>query len=103
MAAQPSTIEFFERHPLGEFIVGTKRFVPLIPIKLQVDYDEDLWIVSLPFVDAVGSSINYHEAKQMLFEYIDVLRSEYVLCPEEELGETGKMLRDLLKEMFKVC
>lgn len=103
MAAQPSTIEFYERHPLGEFIVGTRRFVPLVLINLQVDYDEGLWIVSLPFVDAVGSSTDYHEAKQILFEYIDVLWSEYVLCPEEELGETGKMLRDLLKEMFKVC
>ncbi len=77
--------------------------MPLIPINLQVDYDEGLCIVSLPFVDAVGSSTDYHEAKQMSFEYIDVLWSEYVLCPVEGLGETGKMLRDLLKEMFKVC
>ncbi len=103
MASQPSTIEFYERHPLREFIIGTRRFVPLVPINLQVDYDEGLWIVSLHFVDAVGSSTDYREAKQMLFEYIDVLWSEYVLCPEEELGETGKMLRDLLKEMFKAC
>ena len=103
MAAQSSTIEFYERHPLVEFIVGTRRFVPKIPINLQVDYDEGLWIVSLPFVDAVGTSIDYQEAKLTLFEYIDVLWIEYVVCPEEELGETGRMLRDLLQEMFKVC
>jgi hypothetical protein len=102
MAAQPSTIEFSERHLLGEFNVGTRRFVAMVPISLQVDYDEGLWIVSLPFVDAVGSSSDYHKAKKILFEYIAVLWSEYVLCPEEELGETGKMLRDLLQGMFKV-
>ena len=103
MAAQPSTIEFYERHPLLEFVVGTRRFVPKISINLQVDYDEGLWIVSLPFIDAVGSSVDYQEAKLMLFECIDILWSEYVLCQEEELGDTGKMLRVLHQEMFKVC
>jgi hypothetical protein len=29
MAAQPSTIEFFERHPLQKFEVGARKFVPL--------------------------------------------------------------------------
>ena len=29
----------------------------------------------------------------MLFEYIDFLWNEYVLCPVEDLGETGKMQR----------
>ena len=29
----------------------------------------------------------------MLFEYIDFLWDEYVLCPVEDLGETGKMQR----------
>ncbi|WP_333655741.1 hypothetical protein [Methanothrix soehngenii] len=103
MAAQSSTIEFYEKHPLMEFFVGARRFVPRIPINLQVDYDDGLWIVCLPFVDAQGSSIDYHEAKLKLFEYIDFLWSEYVSCPEEELGETGRMQRELLQEMFKAC
>lgn len=103
MAAQPSIIEFYERHPLGEFIVGAKRYAPLVSTNLQVDYDDGLWIISLPFVDAVGYSTDYNEAKQMLFEYIEVLWEEYVLCPESELGETGLMLRELLQEMFRVC
>ena len=102
MAAQPSTIEFYERHPLQEFIVGTRKFIPSRPINLQADYDDGLWTVSIPHLDAVGRSEDYHEAKQMLFEYIDFLWSEYVLCPEKELGETGRMLRDLLQEMFMV-
>ncbi len=29
----------------------------------------------------------------MLFEYIDFLWNEYVLCPVEDLGETGMMQR----------
>jgi hypothetical protein len=102
MAAQSSTIEFYERHPLMEFVVGTRKFVPEIPLNLQVDYDNGLWIVSLPFVDAAGSSIDYNEAKLMLFEYIDFLWSEYVSCPSRELGETGRMQRELLQEMFRV-
>ena len=102
MAAQPSTIEFYERHPLQEFIVGARKFNPLRPINLQVDYDEGLWTVSIPHLDASGRSEDYHEAKQALFEYIDFLWNEYVLFPEKELGESGKMLRDLLQEMFMV-
>lgn len=77
--------------------------MPKIPINLQVDYDEGLWIISLPFLDAAGSSMDYQDAKRMLFEYIDFLWNEYVSCPEEELGETGIMQRDLLQEIFKVC
>ena len=46
-----------------------------------------------PFVDAAGGTIDYNEAKLMLFKYIDVLWSEYVSCPGEELGETGRMQR----------
>ncbi len=102
MASQPSTIEFFERHPLQKFEVGTRKFVPLRVTNLQVDYDDGLWSVSLAPLDAVGSSQDFQEAKRLLFEYIDFLWNEYVQCPEEELGETGKMLRDLLLELFTV-
>ena len=102
MAAQPSAIEFLERHPLREFEVGVRKFVPLRITNLQVDYDDGLWSVSLPLLDAVGSSANFQEARQKLFEYIDILWNEYVLCPEHELGETGKMQRDLLLELFSV-
>ena len=37
----------------------------------------------------------------MLFEYIDFLWNEYeyVVCPMEDLGETGKMQRELLLEL----
>lgn len=82
-----------------EFVIGARRFVPKIPINLKVDYNEGLWIVSLPFLDAVGSCIDYHEAK-LIF---DVLWCGYVSCPEEELGETSRMQKDLLQGMFKVC
>ena len=102
MAAQSSTIEFYERHPLQEFAVSTSKFLPLRIINLQVDYDDGLWIVTLPPLDAAASSQDFQEARQMLFEYIDFLWNEYVLCPEEELGETGKMQRDLLLELFSV-
>jgi hypothetical protein len=102
MAAQPSTVEFYERRPLQEFAVGVRKFVPLRVTNLQVDYDDGLWIVSLPPLDATGSSQDFLEAKRLLFEYIDFLWNDYVLCPEEELGETGKVLRDLLLELFSV-
>jgi hypothetical protein len=102
MASQPLTIEFYERRPLQEFSVGIRKFVPLRSINLQVDYNEGLWIVSLPPLDATGSSQDFREAKRRLFEYIDFLWNEYVLCPEKELGETGTMLRDLLLELFTV-
>jgi hypothetical protein len=50
----------------------------------------------------VGRSTDYFKAKRMLMEYIDFLWTEYVLSPEEELGETGKMLRETLQELFRV-
>jgi hypothetical protein len=102
MAAQPSTIEFYERRPLQEFSVGIRKFVPLRSTNLQVDYNKGLWIVSFSPLDATGSSQDFQEAKRRLFEYIDFLWNKYVLCPEEELGETRTMLRDLLLELFTV-
>jgi hypothetical protein len=75
--------------------VSTRKSLPLWIINLQVDYDDGLWIVAPPSLDAAASSQDFKEAKQMLFEYIDFLWNEYVLCPEEELGETGKMQREL--------
>jgi hypothetical protein len=70
MAAQPLAIEFLERHPLREFEVGTRKFVPLIITNLEVDYDDGLWSVSLSPLDAVGCSQDFLEARQRLFEYI---------------------------------
>ncbi|RQW77282.1 MAG: hypothetical protein EHM14_14745 [Methanothrix sp.] len=102
MAAQSSTIEFFERRPLQEFEVGVRKFVPLRVTNLQVDYDDGLWAVSLSPLDAVGSSQDFRAARQKLFEYIDFLWNEFVQCPEQELGETGKMQRELLLELFSV-
>jgi hypothetical protein len=102
MAAQPSSIEFYERRPLQEFRVGTRKYLPLRIMNLQIDYDEGLWIVTLPPLDATASSQDFQEARQMLFEYIDFLWNEYVLCPVEDLGETGKMQRELLTELFSV-
>ena len=102
MASQASAIEFLERHPLQEFEVGVRKFVPLVVTSLQVDYDDGLWSVSLPFLDAVGISADFQEARMRLFEYIDFLWNEYVLAPEEELEETGRMQRSLLLELFSV-
>ena len=102
MAEEPSTIEFYEMRPLQEFTVSTRKFLPLRIINPQVDYEDGLWIVTLPPLDAAGSSQDFQEARQMLFECIDSLWNEYVMCPEDELGETGKMQRDLLLELFSV-
>jgi hypothetical protein len=102
MAAQPSTIEFYERRPLEDFVIGHLKFSPKASINLQVDYEDGLWIVSIPFVDAVGKSADYFEAKKMLMDYIAFLWNEYVLSPKEELGETGKLLRETLQELFRV-
>jgi len=102
MAAQTLTIEFLERHPLREFKVGVRKFVLLGITNLEVDYDGGLWSVSLSPLDAVGCSQDFLEARQRLFEYINFLWNEYVLCPEQELGETGKMQRELLLELFSV-
>ena len=79
-----------------------EEVVPLRITNLQVDYDDGLWSVSLSLLDAVGCSQDFREARQKLFEYIDFLWNEYVLCPEQELGETGKMQRDLLLELFSL-
>jgi hypothetical protein len=102
MAAQPATMEFFERRALEDFMVAGRKFSPKISINLQVDYIDSIWIISLPFLDAVGRSTNYSEAKRMVLEYIDFLWAEYVLSSENELGETGKILRDTLLELFMV-
>jgi hypothetical protein len=102
MAAQPSTMEFYERRPLEDFVVGNRKFSPKASVNLQVDYEDGLWIISFPFLDAVGRSTDYFKAKRMLMEYIDFLWTEYVLSPENELGETGKMLRETLQELFRV-
>ena len=102
MSSQASAIEFLERHPLQEFQVGVRKFVPLAITSLQVDYDDGLWAVRLPFLDAVGISSDFQEARHRLLEYIDFLWNEYVLCPEEELEETGRMQRNLLLKLFSV-
>ena len=102
MAAQPATMEFFERRALEDFVVAGRKFSPKISINLQVDYADGIWIISLPFLDAVGRSTNYSEAKRMLLEYIDFLWTEYVLSSGRELGETGKILKDTLLEIFRV-
>lgn len=102
MAARSSTIEFFERRPLQEFELGVRKFVPLRVINLQVDYDDGLWSISLSPLDAVGRSQDFRDARQKLFEYIDFLWNEFVLCSDQELGETGKMQRELLLELFSV-
>ena len=57
MAAQPSTIEFYKRRPLQEFAVSTRKFLPLRIINLQVDYEDGLWIVTLPPLDVFADSI----------------------------------------------
>lgn len=83
-------------------MVGSRKFSTKASINLQVDYEDGLWIISFPFLDAVGRSTDYFEAKRMLMDYINLLWTEYVLSPEEELGETGKMLRETLQELFQV-
>jgi len=95
-------IESFDKYPLLEFEMNGLKFAPNIPIEAQVDYGETFWTLSLPFIDASGRSKDYYEAEKMLKEHVQFLWNEYVLCPEEELGETGKMLRTILQEMFKV-
>ncbi len=83
-------------------MVDSRKFHLKASINLQVDYEDGLWIISFPFLDAVGRSTDYFEAKRMLMGYIDFLWTEYVSSPEEELGETGKMLRETLQELFRV-
>jgi hypothetical protein len=100
MAVLPTAIEFFERRPLEDFVVGKRKFSPKASINLQVDYEGGLWIISFPFLDVVGKSTDYFEAKKMLMDYIDFLWSAYVSSPREEMGETGKLLRETLQELF---
>ena len=59
MAAQQLAIEFLERHPLREFEIGARKFVPLRITNLEVDYDDGLWSVSLSPLDAVGCSQDF--------------------------------------------
>lgn len=95
-------IEPYESYPLEEFEVDDRTFTPKIPIEVSVEYDEGLWILSIPYIDTVGYSTDYYEADNLLHDYIDELWTEYVLCPEEDLGETGKLLREMLLGLFKV-
>ncbi len=59
MAAQQLAIEFLERHPLREFEIGARKFVPLRITNLEVDYDDGLWSVNLSPLDAVGCSQDF--------------------------------------------
>ncbi|MCK9441952.1 MAG: hypothetical protein M0Q13_11095 [Methanothrix sp.] len=102
MAAEPSTIEIHERKSSAGFRCEHEDVLLLGIINLQVDYEDGLWIDTLPPLDAAASSQDFQEARQMLFEYIDFLWKEYVLCSVDELGETGKRQRDLLLELFPV-
>ncbi|GEM_PF-676081 len=98
-----TNIESFDKYPLIEFDLDGMKFTPKIPIEIQVEYDDGVWTLNLPFIDASGRSENYYEAENMLREHVHFLWSEYVLCSEEELGETGKILREILLEIFKVA
>ena len=95
-------IEPYESYSLEEFEVDNRNFLPKVPIEVMVEYDEGLWILSVPYLDAMGYSNDYYEAENLLHEYIDQLWTEYVLCSEEDLGETGKLFRELLIGLFKV-
>jgi hypothetical protein len=78
------------------------KFIPNLPLDAQVDYSDGFWTLSLPYVDAAGRGKDFYEAEKMLEDNLHFLWNEYVLCPEEDLGETGKMLRALLLELFAV-
>ena len=95
-------IELFDKYPMGEFELGGLKFIPNLPIDAQVDYNEGYWTLSLPFIDAVGRAEDFYNAERNLNEHVHFLWNEYVLCSEDELGETGKMLRTILLELFKV-
>ncbi|RQW78528.1 MAG: hypothetical protein EHM14_11705 [Methanothrix sp.] len=95
-------IEPFESYALEEFEIDSHHFMPKKPIEITVEYDDGLWILSLPYIDAVGYSNDYYEAEDLLHDYLEELWSEYVTCPEEELGETGKLLREMLLDLFEV-
>jgi hypothetical protein len=95
-------IESFDKDPMVEFDWDDLKFVPNLSIETQVDYSEGFWTLSLPYIDAVGRAEDFYDAERMLKEHVHFLWNEYVLCSEEELGETGKMLRAILQEIFKV-
>jgi hypothetical protein len=89
-------------HPLIEFDFDGMKFIPNLSIETQVDYDDGFWTLSLPFIDSVGYADDFYDAERMLKEHVHFLWNEYVLCSEDELGETGKMLRKILQDIFKV-
>jgi hypothetical protein len=95
-------IELFDKYPLVEFDFDGLKFTPNLAIETQVEYNEGFWTLHLPFIDAVGRAEDFYEAEKMLEEHVCFLWNEYVLCPEEDLGETGKMLRAILQEVFRV-
>jgi hypothetical protein len=110
ISGQPKTkkfeianIEPFDKDPIMEFDINGLKYTPKIPIESQVDYNEGVWTLSLPYIDASGRSDDYYEATKMLKDNVNFLWNEYVLCPEEELGETGKMFRAILQEIFMVA
>lgn len=95
-------IEPFDKYPIAEFEDNGAKFSPNFSIDAQVDYNTGYWTLSLPFIDAVGRAEDFYNAERMLNEHVHFLWNEYVMCSEDELGETGKMLRIILSEMFKV-
>ena len=95
-------IELFDKYPLIEFDFDGMKFIPNLSIETQVDYDDGFWTLSLPFIDSVGYADDFYDAERMLKEHVHFLWNEYVLCSEDELGETGKMLRKILQDIFKV-
>jgi len=95
-------IEPFDKYPIAEFEYKGTKFSPNFSIDAQVDYNAGYWTLSLPFIDAVGRAEDFYNAERMLNEHVHFLWNEYVMCSEDELGETGKMLRIILLEMFKV-
>jgi hypothetical protein len=95
-------IEPFDKYPLVEFDCDGLVFTPNLPVETEVDYNEGYWTLSLPYIDAFGRAEDFYDAEKMLKEHVHFLWNEYILCPEEELGETGKMLKTILQEMFKV-
>lgn len=95
-------IELFDKYPLIEFDFDGMKFILNLSIETQVDYDDGFWTLSLPFIDSVGYADDFYDAERMLKEHVHFLWNEYVLCSEDELGETGKMLRKILQDIFKV-
>lgn len=95
-------IKPFESYLLDEFEINGHHFVPKKAIDIAVEYDDSLWILSLPYIDAIGYSTDYSEAEDLLHDYLEEQWTEYVLCPQEDLGETGMLMREMLLELFRV-